>query len=93
MTASMPSGSRKNRCANRVDHVYLPRHCLCGSEYLPGGGGRTAANYLCGSARPDGLTIAHVSSGMVTSAVLGESGVQYDLDKFIWLGATTSAFH
>lgn len=63
------------------------------SEYMDGGGGRKAANYLFSSARPDGLTIGHVSSGIVTSAVLGESGVQYDLDKFIWLGATDSAFH
>jgi tripartite-type tricarboxylate transporter receptor subunit TctC len=39
------------------------------------------------------LTIGHVSSGIVTSAVLGEGGVQYDIDKFIWLGATDSAFH
>ena len=29
----------------------------------------------------------------MTSAVLGETGVQYDLDKFHWLGSTDSAFH
>jgi len=29
----------------------------------------------------------------VTSAVLGESGVQYDIDKLHWLGSTDSAFH
>ena len=60
---------------------------------MPGGGGRKAANYLFSSARPDGLAIAHISSGIVTSAVLGESGVQYDIDKFHWLGSTDSAFH
>ncbi len=60
---------------------------------MPGGGGRKAANYIFGSARPDGLTIGHVSSGIVTSAVLGESGIQYDLNKFHWLGSTDSAFH
>jgi tripartite-type tricarboxylate transporter receptor subunit TctC len=72
---------------------YLPGNPNVISEYMAGAGGRKAANYLYGSARPDGLTIAHVSSGIVTSAVLGESGVQYDLDKFNWLGATDSAFH
>jgi len=34
-----------------------------------------------------------VSSGIVTSAVLGETGIQYDLNKFYWLGSTDSAFH
>ncbi|MBM4260055.1 MAG: hypothetical protein FJ145_01280 [Deltaproteobacteria bacterium] len=72
---------------------YIPGHPTVISEYMDGGGGRKAANYLYSSARPDGLTIGHVSSGIVTSAVLGESGVQYDIDKFIWLGATDSAFH
>jgi tripartite-type tricarboxylate transporter receptor subunit TctC len=60
---------------------------------MPGGGGRKAANYLFSTARPDGLTIGHVSSGIFTSAVLGETGVEYDVDKFHWLGATDSAFH
>ena len=59
---------------------------------MPGGGGRKAANYHCGSARPDGLTIAHLAA-VWSPAVLVESGVQYDLDKFIWLGATARAFH
>jgi hypothetical protein len=60
---------------------------------MPCGNRRKAANYLYGSERPGGLTIAHVSNGIAASAVLGESGVQYDLDKFILLGATDSAFH
>ena len=39
------------------------------------------------------MTIGHVSSGIVTSFVLGETGIQYDLDKFVWLGSTDKAFH
>lgn len=34
-----------------------------------------------------------MTSGIVTSAVLGEAGVQYDIDKFHWLGATDNTFH
>jgi tripartite-type tricarboxylate transporter receptor subunit TctC len=60
---------------------------------MPGGGGRKAANYIFNSARPDGLAIGHVSSGIVTSAVLGQTGIQYDLEKLYWLGSTDSAFH
>jgi tripartite-type tricarboxylate transporter receptor subunit TctC len=72
---------------------YIPGNPTIVSEFMPGGGGRKAANYIFGTARPDGLTIGHVSSGIVTSAVLREIGVQYDLDKFHWLGSTDSAFH
>ncbi|MBM4261451.1 MAG: hypothetical protein FJ145_08470 [Deltaproteobacteria bacterium] len=61
-------------------------------EYMPGAGGRKAGNYLFASARPDGLTVANVG-GIVTSAVLGQTGVQYDLDKFIYLGASNASSH
>lgn len=90
-----PGGSGDTRVKLVTPYLqkYIPGNPTVISEYMPGGGGRKAANYLFQSARPDGLTIGHVSSGIVTTAVLGEKGVQYDLDKFIWLGATDSAFH
>jgi tripartite-type tricarboxylate transporter receptor subunit TctC len=56
-------------------------------QFMPGAGGRTAANHLYNSAPRDGLTIGRVSSGLVTSAILGLPGVQYDIDKFIYLGS------
>jgi tripartite-type tricarboxylate transporter receptor subunit TctC len=86
------SGDTRVKLVSPYLKKYIPGNPTVISEYMPGGGGRKAANYLF-NARPDGLTIGHVSSGIVTSAVLGESGVQYDLDKFYWLGATDSAFH
>ncbi|MGH7927200.1 MAG: hypothetical protein ACREQV_05350 [Candidatus Binatia bacterium] len=55
-------------------------------EYMPGGGGRKAANHIYSTARHDGLTIGAFTSSVVPAAVVGESGVQYDLNKFIWLG-------
>jgi tripartite-type tricarboxylate transporter receptor subunit TctC len=57
-------------------------------QYMPGGGGRKAANHLYNNARADGLTLYRISSSIVPYAVLGESGVQYDIDKFIYLGTT-----
>ena len=57
-------------------------------QYMPGGGGRTAANRLYTNTRPDGLTLFRISSSIVPYAVLGESGVQYDIDKLIYLGTT-----
>jgi tripartite-type tricarboxylate transporter receptor subunit TctC len=56
-------------------------------QFMPGGGGRTAANHLYTNAPRDGLTIGRVSSGLVTSAILGLPGVHYDMDKFIYLGS------
>ena len=62
-------------------------------EFMPGGGGRKAGNYIYGSAPADGLTIGNAGSGMVSSAVLGETGVQYDIDKLIFLGSPYSSTH
>ena len=87
------SGDTRVKLVSPYLRKYIPGNPTVVSEYMPGGGGRKAANYLFNNARTDGLTIGHVSSGIVTSAVLGESGIQYDLDKFYWLGATDSAFH
>jgi tripartite-type tricarboxylate transporter receptor subunit TctC len=45
------------------------------------------------SVRPDGLTIGNLGLGMVSSALLGEPGVIYDLDKFSYLGSPFSSHH
>jgi tripartite-type tricarboxylate transporter receptor subunit TctC len=72
---------------------YIPGNPTIVSEYMPGGGSRKAANHLFRTARPDGLTIGNLSSAMVSLAVLGESGVLYDLDKFFYLGSPYSTYH
>src|SRR5688500_19153022 len=45
-------------------------------QYMPGAGGRTAANHLYNSARADGPTLFRISSSIVPYAVLGEAGVR-----------------
>ena len=72
---------------------YIPGNPQIVSEYMPGGGSRKAANHIYRSARPDGLTIGNFSSAMVSLAVLGESGVLYDIDKFFYLGSPYSTYH
>jgi tripartite-type tricarboxylate transporter receptor subunit TctC len=71
---------------------YIPGNPHILAEYMPGGGGRKAGNYMFGAARPDGLTVGHVG-GVVANAVQGQAGVQYDVDKFIYLGAPNTASH
>jgi len=72
---------------------YIPGNPTIINEYMPGGGSRKAANYIFQSAPADGLTIGNMSSGMVSVAVLGEKGVSYDLDKFIYLGSPFKSHH
>ena len=72
---------------------YIPGEPTIVIEFIPGAGGRKAANHIFGGARPDGLSIGNVGAGLVANSVLGEPGVQYDLDKFIYLGTPNSASH
>jgi len=69
---------------------YIPGSPTIALEFMPGGGGRKAANHLYRAVRPDGLTIANIGAGFVSNAVLGQPGVQYDIDKFIYLGSGNS---
>ena len=62
-------------------------------EYMDGGGGRKGANHLYNSGRPDGLTIGAASGAIVGLAVMGEKGVSYDPDKFIYLGTPEHENH
>ncbi len=63
------------------------------TEYMPGAGGRKAANYIYKVARPDGLTISSPVGGFVMLAVLKEPGVEYDINKLIYLGAPDGVAH
>ena len=60
-------------------------------QYMAAGGGRQAANHVYRVARPDGLTIGSMGAALVANAVLGEPGVEYDIDKLIYLGTPDSA--
>ena len=62
-------------------------------QYMDGGGGRKGTNYLYSSVEPDGLTIGAASGAIVGLAVMGETGVSYDIDKLIYLGSPESENH
>ena len=72
---------------------HIPGEPTIVSEYMPGGGGTKAANHVFKNVRPDGLTMGRVGGGLVANAVLGEKGVLYDLNKFIYLGSPHSTYH
>jgi tripartite-type tricarboxylate transporter receptor subunit TctC len=90
-----PGGTGAMRVTAMIPYLkkYIPGEPTILSEYMTGGGGRKATNYIYGQARPDGLTIGNVGVGLVANAVLRETGVQYDIDKLIYLGTPNSESH
>ena len=81
------TGDMRVRAQVQILRKYIPGNPIIVHEFMAGGGGRTAANHIFRTAPPDGLTIGAMTPGFVPSAVLGETGVLYDLDKTIYLGA------
>jgi len=84
------TGDMRVRVVVSVLQKHVPGNPSIIIEYMPGGGGRKAANHIYKAARPDGLTIGGMLTAFVSSAVLGETGVLYDLDRFIYLGSPLS---
>jgi len=72
---------------------YIPGQPTIVVQFMPGGGGRKATNHIYSNVQPDGLTLANVGAGLIANAVLGATGVQYELDKLILLGAANGSSH
>src|SRR5262244_2580703 len=87
------SGDYRARAVAPFLQKYIPGNPTIVHDHMDGGGGRKAANHIFNTARPDGLTIGSVGSGVLVSAVLGEAGVQYDLDKLHFVGSPFSTSH
>jgi hypothetical protein len=87
------SGDLRVRAVIPFLQKYIPGNPSFVHEYMDGGGGRKAANYIFSQARADGLIIGNVGGGVVANAILGEQGVQYDLDKLPFIGSPYSATH
>jgi tripartite-type tricarboxylate transporter receptor subunit TctC len=92
-TAPGGTGDLRVKAMTPVLRKHIPGNPAIAMEYMDGGGGRKAANYLFRNSRPDGLTIGALSGGIVSLEIMRESGVMYDLDKFIYLGAPESGGH
>lgn len=87
-----PGGTGALRAQAAIPYLrkYLPGEPIIVTQFMPGGGGRKASNYIYHNAKPDGLTFANVGSGLIANSVLGSTGVEYDIDKLIYLGAANS---
>ena len=87
-----PGGTAGMRVKTVIPYLrkYIPGNPTIVVEFVEGGGGRTAANQVFRAANPDGLTIGALSSSAIGLNVMRETGVMYDIDKFIYLGTPVS---
>ena len=81
------AGDLRTRAVIPVLKKHIPGHPNIVVQYMPGAGGRKAANHMYKSVRPDGLTVGAMITGMVQGTIFGETDVLYELDKFIYLGS------
>lgn len=90
-----PGGTAGLRVRTVMTHLrkYIPGSPTLVLEFIEGGGGRRAANHVFQNAKPDGLTIGALSSSIIGLQVMKETGVMYDIDKFIYLGTPVSENH
>jgi tripartite-type tricarboxylate transporter receptor subunit TctC len=90
-----PGGTAGTRVKTVVSYLrkYIPGNPTIVVEFIEGGGGRRAANHVFNSAKPDGLTIGALSGSVIGLNVMRETGVMYDIDKFIYLGTPVSENH
>jgi tripartite-type tricarboxylate transporter receptor subunit TctC len=56
-------------------------------QNMPGAGSLTAANYIFGVAKPDGLTIGFVTPGLYFNQLTDMKEVKFDWAKFGWIGS------
>jgi tripartite-type tricarboxylate transporter receptor subunit TctC len=93
--ATSPGGTSDMMVKAAIPYLkkHIPGEPTLVSEYMPGAGGIKAVNHIYKNVRPDGLTIGNVGGGLVSNAVLGETGVLYDINKLIYLGSPHSSYH
>jgi tripartite-type tricarboxylate transporter receptor subunit TctC len=56
-------------------------------QNMPGAGSATAANYVWGVAKPDGLTILAPHNNLYLNQLSGQAEVKFDLTKMNWIGS------
>lgn len=75
------------RMLSRHMPKYIPGHPTILVENMTGAGSLLAANHIFKVAKPDGLTFGHFSGGFAYSQLMGQPGVDFDVRKFVFVGA------
>ncbi|HWO40825.1 MAG TPA: tripartite tricarboxylate transporter substrate-binding protein [Candidatus Eisenbacteria bacterium] len=66
---------------------YIPGQPSIVVQNMPGAGSLTATNYVYGVAKPDGLTLAMVGSGIYLDQLLERKEAQFDMRKLNYIGS------
>ena len=96
LVAGTPAGSVYDSYA-RLMAQFLPRY-ISGTpniivQNMPGVASMVAANYIYSIAKPDGLTIGAIQPALYFDQLVGRKEVQFDWQKFSWIGNTTVSHH
>ena len=75
------------RMLSRHMPKYIPGRPTIIVENMTGAGSLLAANHIFKVAKPDGLTFGHFSGGFAYSQVMGQPGIEFDVRKFVFVGA------
>lgn len=78
---------RAARLLARYMGKYIPGNPSIVVQNMPGAGSVTAANYVWGVAKPDGLTILAPHNNVYLSQLSGQKEVKFNLTKFHWIGS------
>lgn len=74
------------RAISRHMSKHIPGNPTIIVENMPGAGSLIAANHVYKVAKPDGLTIGHFGGGLFMQQLLGGPGIQFDGQKFEFIG-------
>lgn len=91
IVAASPGGGGDNLARAYAPFLeeYLPGDQQIVFEYMEGGGGVEAVNYMVNVADQDGLTISTATQDSFISQLLGSDGVQYTFQDLTFLGNFT----
>jgi len=79
------------RLLARFMRAHIPGNPVLVPQNMIGAGGIKMANFLYSIAPQDGTALGMFPSTLVAAQAVGTEGVQYDANKFFWLGSITTS--
>jgi len=88
-----PSGGYAVYCRQLVTYwsKYIPGNPNVVCQFMPGGGGLKAANYMYNAGPRDGGTVQMISDYVAVAQLMRPKKVKYDARKFKWIGVLVPA--
>lgn len=78
------------RVLGRHMSKYIPGNPIIVPQNMPGAGGNKAAGYVYAVAPKDGTAIGAIFPGSILQPLIGDTAVQHDPAKFIYVGSANS---